>query len=934
MEGRAQAKIQARCCHPSARFVEFRAEDTAQSVPARFEQQVARHGDRPAISSATCELSYRQLDRLANQIARAILARLGDGNEPVAVLFEHDAAAIAAILGVLKAGKCYVPLDPASPAIRTAHLLADSGARLVVTGARCRSLAVEFAGDRLGLLDIDGLDPHAPAERPALDLSPRLLASMYYTTGSTGRPKGVPETHGNRLVNARRMTNTLRICAEDRLVLLYATGFSGSVNALFGALLNGARLCPFDLREGGHADLARWLRQQAITIYHSPPPVFRSFVDSLTDADAFPSLRVVLLASDSVYATDVERYRRRFSDSCLLLNAWGATEAPFFRPYFVDKTADLPGDAVPAVGPSGEEDEIRLLDDGGVEVPQGETGEIVVVSRYLSPGYWRQDDRTRERFRPVGPDSDERAYFTGDLGRALSDGSIVHLGRRDFQVKVRGYRVEPAEVEAELRKLEGIKDAVVMGRPDGVDGHQLVAYLVAAGVAPTVTILRRELRRTLPEYLVPSRFVMLPALPLTPNGKIDRRALPDPVPGRPELDTPFREPRPHDAFERRLTLIWEDVLGVKPIGVEDDFFELGGDSLLAVELLAQIGKRTGRWIPAAILFQGHTIAHLADYLGGSGEATPDAWPIEMRPERAGADRIGHPIGRYLPSRYHRFVKRNYRRLNGMYVRWGARVASRYFGYTPRQLEEQLRGMGIGAGDTVMMHSAFRVFNGFAGTPDQVMTSVLKVIGDAGNLLMVSMPYLGLTADYLRAGIPFDVQHTMSQMGVITETFRQHPGVVRSLNPAHPILAWGPAAGWLVADHEHTMYSCGKGSPFEKLVPLQAKALFYDVTLNTMTFFHYVEDRLQDTLPVPLYEETPVESVVIDARGNTRTAKTYVFSRASRQYRGRWNLPSALIRERAITTERIGNTKLSVLQLQQVVHCAEQMVKSGKLLWTT
>src|SRR5262245_44840810 len=174
MEGRAQATIQVRCRHPSTRFVEFGAEDTAQSVPARFEQQVARHGDRPAIRSATCELSYRQLDRLANRIARAILARLGDGNEPVAVLFEHDAAGIAAILGVLKAGKCYVPLDPASPAIRTAHILTDSGARLVVTGSRCRRLAVEFAGDRLGLLDIDELGPDAPADRPALDLSPRL----------------------------------------------------------------------------------------------------------------------------------------------------------------------------------------------------------------------------------------------------------------------------------------------------------------------------------------------------------------------------------------------------------------------------------------------------------------------------------------------------------------------------------------------------------------------------------------------------------------------------------------------------------------------------------------------------------------------------------------------------------------------------------------
>ena len=323
-----------------------------------------------------------------------------------------------------------------------------------------------------------------------------------------------------------------------------------------------------------------------------------------------------------------------------------------------------------------------------------------------------------------------------------------------------------------------------MGRADGVDGHQLVAYLVPAGVAPTVTILRRALRRTLPEYLVPSRFVMLPALPLTSNGKIDRRAVLDPAPTRPELERPFRKPRSDDAFERQLTPIWEDVLGVKPIGAEDDFFELG-DSLLTLQLLAQIDKRTGRRIPLAILFQGHTIAHLADYLRRQGDAAPDPWPIEMPPERAGADRIGHPIARYLPSRYHRYVKRAYRRLRGMYVRHGRRVARRYFGYTPRQLEERLRGMGIGAGDTVMMHSAFRVFNGFAGTPDQVMTSVLKVIGDAGNLIMLSMPYLGLTAEYLRAGIPFDVQHTMSQMGVITEMFRQHPGVVRSLYPAHP-----------------------------------------------------------------------------------------------------------------------------------------------------
>jgi amino acid adenylation domain-containing protein len=609
MEFDGQARVRARCHHPFGRFVQFGVDDVTQSVPDRFEEQVARHADRPAISGATGDLTYRQLDRLANRIAHAIRARLGEGNEPVAVLLEHGVLGIAAILGVLKAGKCYLPLDPASPAARTRYLLTDSCARLVVTGTHCGVQARELARDGLGVLDVDRLEPTAPAERLGLALSPQSFASMYYTSGSTGRPKGVPEIHRNRLINARRMTNALRISPEDRLALLYTTGFSGSVNALFGALLNGARLCLFDLRVSGHRELAWWLRSQAITIYHSPPPVYRAFVDSLADDDAFPDLRVVLLASDSVYAPDVERYQRHFSDSCLLLNAWGATESPFFRPYFVDKTTELSGTAVPAIGPPDEEDEIRLLGDDGAPVARGETGEIVVVSRYLSPGYWGQDDLTRARFRPGSPGSDERLYFTGDLGRALSDGSIVHLGRRDFQVKVRGYRVEPAEIEAELRKLDGIKDAVVMGRTGGADGHQLIAYLVPAGVAPTVGWLQRSLRRTLPEYLIPSRFVTLPTLPLTPNGKIDRLALPNPPPTRPTLETPFREPR--SPLERKLAGIWAAALELDEVGVDDDFLELGGDSLRAMQVVARVLDACAVEIPVPALFEAPTVAEMA-----------------------------------------------------------------------------------------------------------------------------------------------------------------------------------------------------------------------------------------------------------------------------------------------------------------------------------
>jgi amino acid adenylation domain-containing protein len=606
MVGDTQAAIRARCRHPSDRFVDFPAEDVEQSIPARFAQQVARHATRPAVEDAAGPLSYGQLDALAGRIAGAI-RRLAPAEPPmVALLFEHETAGIAAILGALRAGRCYVPLDPASPAARTAHILADSGARLIVTNGRCRERAGALAHDRLRVLDVDALEDADTGGSDA-PIDPGGLASMYYTSGSTGRPKGVVETHRNRLVNARRNTRALRICAADRLGLVYAMGFSGSVNTIYGALLNGACLCLFDLGRGGHAGMVRWLREATITIHHCTPPVFRGLVAALTPDEALPALRVLLLASDSVYASDVDAYRRRFSDSCLLLNSWGATESPFFRPYFVDKTLPIEGAAVPAIGPAVEEDEIRLLDAAGRPVPPGEAGEIVITSRYVSPGYWGQDELTRARFQPAGPD--ERTYATGDLGRMLPDGSIAHLGRTDFQVKVRGYRVEPGEIEAALRALDGVRDAVVMGRADGRDDHRLVAYVVSEPPAPTAARLRRELRRRLPDYLVPARFVALDALPLTPNGKLDRLALPDPGRERPTLDTPFLAPR--TPLEDTLAAIWATALGLDAIGVGDDFLELGGDSLRAMEVVTRVRAGLGIDLPMAALFATPTVADMA-----------------------------------------------------------------------------------------------------------------------------------------------------------------------------------------------------------------------------------------------------------------------------------------------------------------------------------
>jgi amino acid adenylation domain-containing protein len=608
-----QQRLRARCRHPSGGYVEFRLEETGQSVASRFEQQAERHPDRLALLTRRERRTYRELNRGADRVARAVLATLGPGEEPVALLFEPGPAAIEAILGVLKAGKIYMPLDPSSPRPRLSFMLEDSGARLGLTDDPNASLAREPPLGTFQWLGPDELSARTTDEGPALALSPERLASLYYTSGSTGRPKGVVETHRNRLVNAMRNTNALRICREDRLSLLYHHAFSGSVNCLFGALLNGAALLPIDLKEEGIGRLAGWMADEAMTLYHSPPPVFRHLVASLSGAERFPHLRVILLASDSLYATDVELYRQHFSPDCLLLNAWGATESPFFRPYFLDQRTAVPTGNVPAIGPPDGEDEILLLNEAGRELGVNEVGEIVMRSRFLSPGYWRNPELTEARFHPDPESEGHRCYRTGDLGRRLEDGSVVHLGRQDFQVKVRGYRIELSEIEIALLHLDRVREAVVVGRPMHAGDHRLVAYIVPdRHAAPTISELRRALAGTLPDYMIPSAFVVLDDLPRTPNGKVDRGQLPEPGRARPPLEPLFLTPRTET--EKALAAIWSEVLDLESVGVEDHFLDLGGNSLLATQVIARVLARLRVSLPIRALFEAPTIARMAELI--------------------------------------------------------------------------------------------------------------------------------------------------------------------------------------------------------------------------------------------------------------------------------------------------------------------------------
>jgi amino acid adenylation domain-containing protein len=594
---------------PTNPFEPFDRAEIEQAIGARFEAQVGRGPDRLAVKMGAEAWSYRALDAAANRVAHLLLDRLGAGNEPVALLLPQGAGQVASVLGALKAGKIYVPLDPSQPPARLAEAIGDSDARLVLTAAAHVDLARRAAPGRQ-VVEIETAAT-APDRRPGLTVSPDAGAYIFYTSGSTGRPKGVLDTHRNVLHNVMRYTNTLHLGSGDRLTLLQGPSFSGAVSSLFGALLNGAASFPFDVPREGANRIAAWLAAEAITVYHSVPALFREVV---AHGAALPALRIVRLEGDQASVRDLEAFQRHFPRDCVLVNGLGATECGLVRQFFF-----TPGHPLPArVAPIGEpvaDMEIVLLAEAGGTVLEGQTGEIAVRSRYLAAGYWRRPDLTAERFLDDPERPGTRLYRTGDVGRFQPGGVLEHLGRVDGLAKVRGQRVEAAEVESALLAVPGVAAAAVTVREDTPGEARLVAYLVpAAPPLPSPTELRQALAGRLPDFMVPSAFVPLDRLPLNDNGKVDRRALPPP-PARAGRRVTAGAP-PRDAIEYTLVAIWEDLLEVRPVGILDDFFDLGGHSLLAARMAEAVERVSGRAVPLTTLFEAPTIERLANVLRG------------------------------------------------------------------------------------------------------------------------------------------------------------------------------------------------------------------------------------------------------------------------------------------------------------------------------
>ncbi|WP_203737931.1 non-ribosomal peptide synthetase, partial [Actinoplanes italicus] len=584
-----------------------RGNDTAVPVPARTVPELIadRAAERPDATALICDgrtMSYAELDTAANRLAHHLIAA-GAGPERIVGLHsERGLDLIVAMLAVWRSGAAYVPLDPRYPADRLRFMLTDSGADIVI-------------GGDLGEVTVDPADPAIagrPSTAPDVTLLPGQAAYVIYTSGSTGRPKGVVVHHRGLSLFAAALREHVGATADDTALQFASSSFDASVWETVLALTAGATLVVATADEQSRPDLlAALLNRHQVGVALLPP----TLLDSVAP-DRFGTLRTLVSGGERLDG----RTARAWAAGRRLLNAYGPTETSVWA-----TAAEIPAgaDGTPPIGRPIANTRVHLLDHRLREVPDGVTGEIFIGGESLARGYLGRPARTAAAFVPDPFRGDgTRLYRTGDLARRRPGGQLDYLGRNDTQIKVRGHRIEAAEVQHRLEEHPGVRASVVTAR----DGR-LVAYVVPAepqaGMPPADT-LRIHLRGTLPEHMIPAVFVEITAIPLTPNGKTDQAALPAPGSVRPELAAGYRAPQ--GDTERQLAEIWAEVLHLDRVGVDDNFFELGGDSILSIQAVAR-ARAAGLHLSPAQLFDHQTVAELATVVTAESTAAAEQGPV-------------------------------------------------------------------------------------------------------------------------------------------------------------------------------------------------------------------------------------------------------------------------------------------------------------------
>ncbi len=602
------------------------------SIGALFGEIAARTPDAIALESAdlTREIlprgrfTYRELARATDQFASYLRASGVQPGMHVGLYTDRSVGAIVAILAIIKVGAVYVPLDTTSPEARTAEVLRVAEIKFVLTQA---SLRRRVTMDNVSVIAFD--QEWAQIEKMPLDEStqfaggPEDLAYVMFTSGTTGKPKGVCVTHRN-IVRLVRGADYVDVTPSDIFLQFAPLAFDASTFEIWGPLLNGARLVVYPHNVPTAAELARTLDEHRVTILWLTAGFFHYMVEN--ELPAVARVRQVLAGGDVLSVSHVQKLLDAKQDGWVV-NGYGPTENTTFTCCHRMKAGERVSGSVP-IGRPIANTRSYILDSNGAPAPIGVAGELFAAGDGVALGYLGDSALTAEKFvpDPFGSGPNARMYRTGDLARWRSDGVVEFLGRRDRQVKVRGFRIELEEIEDALRRCANVDDAAVILKRDASGSNALVGYLVPRhGMAIDQVEVRRDLVRQLPDYMIPSAFVALKALPLTANGKLDRDALPEPI---------FRKAavvEPRSMLETQLLAIWENIFGRSGFGVRDNFFDLGGHSLLAVRMFAQVERVFGRRLPTSALFQAPTIEQLAFRLESEGFRAPWRSLVAIQP---------------------------------------------------------------------------------------------------------------------------------------------------------------------------------------------------------------------------------------------------------------------------------------------------------------
>jgi len=629
-------------------FTQFKPSNSA-TISELFARQVRRDPGKHAVVDASGALTFAELERFSNGVSRAVANAVRE-RKCIAVLSGRYTHFVPAALGVLQAGGFYVALDPLFPENRNARILSQAGAGVVLTETGLMPLAERLLPRNDALICLDEVEWQKSAPRSRADEdSP---ACIVFTSGSTGAPKGVIQTRRNLLELVKRYTNGLFLGHADRVSLLSSCSVTATIAPMLSSLLNGATLSAFSVLERGMDALADWLDSERITHYHSVPSLLRNFLQSIASNRVFCDVAVVRLGGDSAYRSDWELFTRHFSADAVLVNSYGCSEMSSVARFYMDRTSHLTENVLP-VGYPMDGVEISLTGAAGTTPIGGDStsgareatdiGEIVLQSRYLSPGYWDSGAGADVASVRTAALPEVATYSTGDLGIMRPNQGLMHIGRRDSQVKLSGFRVELAEVEACLQEYPGVRTAAALIQTASHGGQQVIGFVeLDSAQRASAGEIRAAVARQLPSFMVPAEIVIAREIPLTPNGKVDRARLP-------ELHATARRVTqgraPQTSVELLLAQIWQQFLQCSEINVEDNFFACGGNSLLALRVTNELREHGYGAVSARAIFDHPTIAELAQALPPAAELRiafnrlspawrpPDAAPMSFDQQR-------------------------------------------------------------------------------------------------------------------------------------------------------------------------------------------------------------------------------------------------------------------------------------------------------------